>query len=82
MSFDKIRVHPKAYRGKNPKKVEEYIGDARAATVLEDFLNSKHVPGEPQSLTYFDIAQETGLAQSVVERLLSRTIGGHNGITF
>jgi len=77
-----VRVYAKPYRGSDPKKRAKFQLENEAAVRLERYLAEKHVPGQPQSLTYFDIARETGIRQDLVKELLFRARGGSNGITF
>jgi len=76
-----VRVHPKPYQGRDPKRAAKYEAEVRAAAQLEQYLDGKHVEGQPRSLTYFNIARETGIELELVKELLFRARGGNNGIT-
>ncbi len=76
-----IRVYPKPYRGRDPKKLEKHRKEFEAARILEQHLNSRRVPNRPTTFTYHELADETGIDYETVHDLLHRLRGGSNGIT-
>lgn len=77
----RVRLYPKSYSGRDPKKLAKYRAEADAAQRIEDYLNERIVPDEPQTFDYADIALDLGISRDVVTQILFRYRGGHNGIT-
>jgi hypothetical protein len=76
-----VRVTPKPYRGRDPRKLANYRAQLQAAERLEQYLAEQYIVGKPRSLTYHNIALETGVDFDTVKELLFRARGGNNGIT-
>jgi hypothetical protein len=78
-----IRVYPKPYGGRDPKKLKKFYEELRLARILEDHLNQKIAanPKKEQMYLYGPIADELSLSLEDVRRLLFNVDCGHNGLT-
>lgn len=77
-----IYVPVKPYQGKDAAKRVRFQSEVEQANRIEEYLNAKYIKGQPQTIDYWIIAQDTGIPKTTVAKLLFPVRGGSNGITF